>query len=233
MYKYRGHTEGLLMTILTQHQQNQLLATLTQPRMRRYLTASKGKQAFAFKLYAINAQVAAALLFDLHFVEITLRNKIDACLTASYGPNWANHAPFLALLSQPDRQFLQKQTAKYSGANLICNLSFGFWISLFDRRYTHTLWVPHLRKIFTAHKAPNRATFCAQLELLRQLRNRIAHHEPIFHLALNQSRLIALRVVQALCPATALWMQSTSQSKRAVMRVQTWQKLWRSAGMKG
>jgi Abi-like protein len=213
------------MPILTQHTQNQILATLTPPRMRRYLDSAKGDAAKALKLYAVNAQVAAALLFDLHFVEVTLRNKIDFCLATSYGTNWASDTRFLALLSQPDRQFLQKHTAKYGGANLVCNLSFGFWISLLDRRYTHTLWVPHLRKIFASSKAPSRAAISAQLEQLRQLRNRIAHHEPIFHLPLNQSRLTAQSVVQSLCPSTAYWMLRTSKSKRAVMGIQTLRKV--------
>jgi hypothetical protein len=163
-------------------------------------------------------------LFDLHFVEIALRNKIDECLSASFGLNWVNEERFLAQLTHRDRQFLQKQNVKYCGASLIANLSFGFWISLLDRRYTHQLWIPYLTKIFASTKGSNRAVINAQLEMLRQLRNRIAHHEPIFHLNLNQSRLVAYRVVQSLCPATAHWMQSASQSKREVMRVQTWQR---------
>ena len=212
------------MPILTQHELNKLLATLTPPRMQRYLQACKGDTSLALKLYITNVQVAAALLSDLHFVEVALRNKIDASLSASFGIRWTRDAKFLAQLTSTDRQFLQKQNAKYSGASLIANLSFGFWISLLDRRYTHQLWIPYLRKIFASTKAPNRAVINSQLEMLRQLRNRIAHHEPIFHLNLNQSRLVAYRIVQSLCPATAHWMQSASQSKREVMRIQTWQR---------
>jgi hypothetical protein len=95
--------------------------------------------------------VAAALLPDLHFLEIAFRNKIDAKLSEAFGSNWASEAGFMRHLSAPDQQFLQKQRTKYSSIGLIANLSFGFWISLFDRRYTHTLWIPHLRKIFLRH----------------------------------------------------------------------------------
>jgi hypothetical protein len=151
MYCYRGHTEGLLVAILTQSNEAQLLATLTPHRLQRYLQSSQGNVSQALKLYVANAHVAAALLPDLHFLEIALRNKIDAKLFETFGSNWASEAGFMRHLSAPDQQFLQKQRTKYSSIGLVANLSFGFWISLFDKRYTHTLWIPHLRKIFLQH----------------------------------------------------------------------------------
>jgi hypothetical protein len=55
------------MAVLAQHLQNQVLDTLT-----------------PLRLYGQNSQMAAALLPDLHLLDIALRNKISARLGHAY-----------------------------------------------------------------------------------------------------------------------------------------------------
>ncbi|WP_299537036.1 hypothetical protein [uncultured Herbaspirillum sp.] len=72
----------------------------------------------------------------------------------------------------------------------------GFWQRMFAARHDGRLWNPHLRRVFPhldAHRsvAQHRKAIHDALETIRQLRNRIAHHEPIFHRALEaEYRLI-------------------------------------------
>ena len=60
---------------------------------------------------------------------------------------------------------------------VIAELPLGFWSSLLGNDYNRRLWQPCLR---TAFDGPVRRTHLhAELNDLRLLRNRIAHHEPI------------------------------------------------------
>lgn len=56
---------------------------------------------------------------------------------------------------------------------------FGFWRYLSTTAHHHRLWIPYLHVAFapgTARRAVDRPA-----GLLHQLRNRIAHHEPLLH----------------------------------------------------
>ncbi len=93
---------------------------------------------------------------------------------------------------------------------MIAELTFGFWIQLTDRKFEHVLWTPALHKAFAPRKAPKRAVFNQLLEQLRQLRNRIAHHEPIFHLNLSTAHQNVRAACTLLCARTADLMDGTS-----------------------
>ena len=218
-----------VLPTLDSSQLQQLVATLTQPRLSKYLRASRNNDHQALRLYVLNTKVSAAFLADLHYVEIALRNKFDGELCAGFGPEWFKDQTFLALVDRRSQGILlkaQSDAAKHwprgrpvPPGKVIAELSFGFWHNLTDSRLEHPLWVPYLHKAFRPRKAPKRATFNQQLEKLRQLRNRIAHHEPIFHLDLMAIHQTLRQVAQALCPATAAVMLKTSTVRREVMGV--------------
>ncbi|MFN7835772.1 MAG: hypothetical protein ACK5NY_08320 [Burkholderiaceae bacterium] len=100
---------------------------------------------------------------------------------------------------------------------VIAELTFGFWLQLTDAKLEHKLWVPYLHKAFAPRKAPKRAVLNQKLEKLRQLRNRVAHHEPIFHLDLLEAHRRILEVSLLLCQATANVMDRASTVRREVM----------------
>ena len=86
-------------------------------------------------------------------------------------------------MSQPPIELATKQlhergklpTADY----VVSELSFTFWVALFANVYDQTLWRTDLHRIFTP-RTKNRHGLHDSLDRLRNLRNRIAHHEPIF-----------------------------------------------------
>lgn len=67
-----------------------------------------------------------------------------------------------------------------SEGRLVAELTLNFWKRLYGPRYEHALWRPTLKRTF-----PNpglaRGQIAAQLEIIYQSRNRLAHHEPVLH----------------------------------------------------
>jgi hypothetical protein len=170
----------------------QIVATLTHPRLSKYLRVTGNKVQQALRLYVINAKVSAAVMTDLHYIEVALRNKFDRELKAKFGSEWFKDAGFLSLVDGRSHAILlkaQKNAVKHlpkgkalPPGKVIAELTFGFWLQLTDAKLEHKLWVPYLHKAFAPRKAPKRAVLNQKLEKLRQLRNRVAHHEPIFTL---------------------------------------------------
>jgi hypothetical protein len=60
---------------------------------------------------------------------------------------------------------------------VIAELTFGFWPNLISKHF-HPLWSASLHKAFPYAHVPRRDVHF-RLEVIRRLRNRIAHHEPI------------------------------------------------------
>lgn len=73
---------------------------------------------------------------------------------------------------------------------VISQLTIFFWKRLFSEQYEPTLWKRSLKKVFP-NKTFSRAKVAEELEILYQIRNRLAHHEPVYG-----SRLI--KIVQAI-----------------------------------
>ncbi len=94
---------------------------------------------------------------------------------------------------------------------MIPELKFVFWQTMFTSRFDVRIWYPYLRTVMpyldTAKTVPElRGLIYRELDQLRKLRNRIAHHGPIFRRNLADDfqkvqELIALR-----CPITSTWM---------------------------
>lgn len=215
------------LPILDVNSLDDVVNTITKPRLSKYLSATSNNALQALRLYVLNTKVSAAVMADLHYIEVAMRNKFNRELVAKYGDDWFKAEEFLVLVDKRSQDILkkaQRDAAKHwpKGRELppgkvIAELTFGFWLQLTDSRLEHTLWVPCLHKAFNPRKAPKRATFNQQLEKLRQLRNRVAHHEPIFHLDLLDAYLRICEVAKILCPTTALVMVQASTVQRQVM----------------
>jgi hypothetical protein len=105
-------------------------------------------------------------------------------------------------------------------SRVIAELSFGFWTSLLGNgrkganNYEVTLWRNALYKSFPNRppKGFNRKFANREFTSIRELRNRIAHHEPIVH---NYDVLLEyykiLDAISWMCKDTALWVSSNSR----------------------
>jgi hypothetical protein len=89
-------------------------------------------------------------------------------------------------------------------------LHFGFWTTLTGGGFEHTLWTPALSKAFKGYagatgKGPKRSTISGQLNHIRGFRNRIVHHEPIFHRALDADYSTLLQMAGWLAQGLDSW----------------------------
>lgn len=203
---------------------NDVAATLTLHRLSKYLRATDNNPQQALRLYVLNARVSAAVMIDLHYIEIALHNRFDRELAAKFGPEWFNNSNYLSLLDDGAHNILiraHRQAIKHwpkgetlPRGKLIAELTFGFWLRLIASNLEHKLWVPCLHRAFAHRPPPKRAQFKGELERLRQLRNRVAHHEPIFHLDLLDAHRRILEVSETICPATTRLMASTSMVRK-------------------
>ncbi len=112
---------------------------------------------------------------------------------------------------------LRVRMGQPSTGKVIPELKFVFWQTLFTSRFDGRIWQPHLRAVMP-HLAPAgtiphlRGMIYGELDQLRRLRNRIAHHEPIFtrKLADDLRRIRALIALR--CPATSAWMMNNQHA---------------------
>nr|MBL3837725.1 hypothetical protein [Pseudomonas syringae pv. theae] len=74
--------------------------------------------------------------------------------------------------------------------------------------YLHSFF-PNLEKCFTV--SAHRAKIAADLEQIRLLRNRIAHHEPIFSRNLKSDFAVIQRLTETRCIVSADWMNGQQQ----------------------
>ena len=100
-------------------------------------------------------------------------------------------------------------------------LSFGFWVSLLGSggrlesgrkaNYEMTLWRPALRQVFAHCATLTRRQAHGPLNDLRILRNRIAHHEPIFMRNLTADHARILEVTGWISPGVRTWIAHHSR----------------------
>ncbi|CAA9538364.1 MAG: hypothetical protein AVDCRST_MAG59-563 [uncultured Thermomicrobiales bacterium] len=141
----------------------------------------------------------AALSRDLHFglgaVEVSVRNGIHRALSTHAGHfDWYDHVP---LLPRERRRIDDaKDTIRKSGKSVIpgrvvAGDMFDFWTSILStgfgpNGYGATIWSPNsaalIRVAFPYLQPPNdnRSFAHDRLNVLRLLRNRTSHHEPVW-----------------------------------------------------
>ena len=193
-------------------------AALSAARSATYVTAAGGDTVRAMQLYGWNARISAAFMLPAHFAEVTTRNAADDVLTAVYGPDWPWDTSFTGSLPSPQRGYRPREDLvltrgrQQTTGKVIAELKFAFWQSLFTARHDNRLWAPHIASIFpyaTAMPAASlRSRVYIDLDAIRLLRNRIAHHEPVItrNLLDDLNRLIDL--VELRSQSTATWVRA-------------------------
>lgn len=189
-----------------------LIDALSPDRFDTYVNWAGGDHALAARLYTYNVQLSAALYGPLHMHEVALRNAADRALQQRYGPNWFDDATVLVTVYQRNcitkaRQTLQQDGKAGLRSQIIAELNYGFWSSLFGRQ-SHHLWQT-LRPAFQA-KGVQRGAVAQDLRELRRLRNRIAHYEPIIALPLAQRYASITTLTGWLSPSAAAWIANYS-----------------------
>jgi len=166
---------------------------LSKPRINRFLFAVNGDIAAAIKLYQLNIQLSQNLFGLIGIFEVTLRNHIDHYYkTKMDDKEWLRNqfsekGKFSKLshkMHKYESYFHVQNTIKklahyYHHDKLVSALNFGFWIYMFAPIQFRE-GGQDLHKIFIRRKVgTNRKMIFEDLNQVRKLRNRIAHHEPL------------------------------------------------------
>lgn len=143
-------------------------------------------------------------MFPLQGLEIITRNYFNGMLVNSFGIQWYENKKIEFEYMQEKylvdaKATLINEKKIVTLDNIIASLSFGFWTGLLGPKYETKLWRNCLYHSFKNKPKPfvRKNTHC-EFNLIRLLRNRIAHHEPILRVDLPQHYLriiIAILVI--------------------------------------
>jgi len=181
--------------------------TLSGARFNKYLKKSNGDKRKAIALYHANAKISQCMYIPLQIWEIALRNRLNYFLSWKYNHNWPTDSRLVRNLSSPEKKRLseaiERQKAERGGKlptdAVVADLSAGFWVGLLTKSYEATFsWKHNSTRIFPALLMQREEAY-EICEKLLTLRNRICHHEAIYHLPLQEQYDGLTKIVAALC----------------------------------
>lgn len=190
---------------------------LSAPRFARYLVATNNDTSQALELYQWNLELSGEFLKVLHICEIGLRNGVADALENQHGDRWPWVQGFRVSLQNPRRGYSPRRNLESvarqqpSTGKVIAELKFAFWERMLNASHQQRLWETHLEASFpnadfSGGKDAAREALRNSIFAVRSLRNRIAHHEPIFYrpsLADDFSHIMSL--IEARCAHSATW----------------------------
>jgi Abi-like protein len=205
---------------------------MSHARLSRYMTAANGDIKQALQLYEWNLACSEALFGFLHGLEVALRNSLHHVLSNDIGrPDWFREGHPLPWRSPSSLHFTDAMNSMISDARtnagglaapvgkVIAELPFGFWVSLTTGRFDE-LWRVSLHRAFPQVTVARRIVHW-RLEVIRRLRNRIAHHEPILtsrkevYTGFADQTTISLPAIMEcvgwVSTATAEWLRSSTR----------------------
>ncbi|MFC4117377.1 hypothetical protein [Nonomuraea zeae] len=187
---------------MEQREAKHLHELLSQARLPEYEAFCGGDRVAALRLFCWNTEVAAAFYGPLQHIELALRSVLDQRMFHLFGQRdwWAHpeahlHRPAQAKIRDVTQQ-LARQSIPATSSEIVAELPFGFWVSLLGRGngYDQRLWRTSLYWAFPGYRG-GRAALHRELDYLRVLRNKVAHHCPIHHRHLDADHETILRVL--------------------------------------
>ena len=165
-------------------------------RMRKYLVACNNDTRRAMTLYRHNLKLSQEMFTMISCFEVALRNRIDVEMKQHWGNDWLRDfimpgGPFAADgRVDGTRKIIRKayddlmRTNSYSHSKLLSKMEFGVWKFMFNN-VQYRLGGRHLLNVFpnkprtTRSNRVDNSRIFLELDYINNVRNRIAHHEPI------------------------------------------------------
>lgn len=150
-----------------------------------------------------------------------MRNALHYAITRyTKREDWFDHGsidPRAQKIVRDAKDNIKRNNGTIDTPHIVAELSFGFWVSLLNKQYHQTLWIPALGKAFP-HAHRKRTDIHDELNHVRLLRNRIAHHEPVFnrHLAMDYKKII--EITGWINPVKAEWIDHHNNVQTALAR---------------
>jgi hypothetical protein len=165
----------------------QLHTAISSPRFTKYLTYC-GNQGRALKLYRANLILSQKIYAVVGQFEVVLRNSIDRHYRSIHGEDWlADAVQPGGFLDNPGcedayhsvQEGIYSLKEKYSQDTMVARLTFGFWTYQFSPRVFAAGGNTLLRIFPDRPFGTNQKKVFQELIRVNEIRNRIAHHEPI------------------------------------------------------
>lgn len=168
--------------------------TLSIPRLSKYENFYKDKgepyeKSDVLMLYERNLIISNKFFYLLNYFEVVLRNAVVQAIEISFRCNetnsWHENEAFIRSLSRRGRHSPKsmfdsaKEKFPDSPSKMIPELKFVFWQKMLMANYEERIWQGCFSSVFPNATVENRQIFYDWTNQLRELRNRIAHHEPI------------------------------------------------------
>ena len=183
-------------------QYSEFESIMSAPRMGRYVTACNGNTRKAMTLYRLNLKLSQEMFTIISCFEIALRNAIDIHYVPLHGHDWLRDAQRPGGIFMVNRCRISKGIItnaynrigqNYTHSKLVAEMDFGFWRYMFAQPQYYA-GGQSLIRIFpgkpssTPSMQYNQTYIFRELKQVNDIRNRIAHHEPIcFGLGTSQA----------------------------------------------
>lgn len=166
---------------------------MSSQRINRYKLACANDTRKAMTLYRYNLNLSQELFTVISCFEIALRNAINKHYLVEFGIDWLrNSAAIGGIFDNPAchktaniiNNSVKKLGANYFHSKLLAEMDFGFWRYLFAQPQFNAAG-QNLLHIFpskprsTPNVQYNQRFIFNELEKINDLRNRLAHHEPV------------------------------------------------------
>lgn len=205
-----------------QNSLDKLTLAISPARLASYV-AKAGSEDKAIELYLWNTAVSEALYSPLQGLEVLLRNSLDRQLSLKYGTEWYKQNARPVVFLDPQFERIQKAMKDFdknrpiTNADVVANLSFGFWADILHYEMYDPLWRSCLHHAFpNKPKGTKRSTVGPIVKRLKDLRNRVAHHEPIWKWNLQREHTSIIEIASWLCPVTSSWIAYHSRVERVL-----------------
>ncbi len=206
---------------------------LSPARLARYLDRYNGNRVPALRLYTWNIEASAALWGPISVIEVAVRNAMhEQLVERCRRPDWWEDAHLYLCPRERDAvthardKLVDRGTSDPSADQVVAATSFGLWSGLVsegkprDRLYSYetTLWQPRLRNAFPHRGDRGRKYVHSLLEDIRKLRNRIAHHEPIWAAPLDAIHDSMLELAAMIDPDVRTYIEHYSRVPETIAR---------------
>lgn len=173
---------------------SQIESQLSQPRLKRYLTATGDNKTKAIQLYKANLRISKSFYPLVNVLEVAVRNSLDKVLSRHFGDtDWIlnKQRGFMSDNSLRQGNFylknqvskairnLRNRNAHITSGKVIAEQTFGFWTALLKPHHYRLLQGKPIDAFPNCPHNYQRNDFLRELNKLRDFRNRIYHNEPI------------------------------------------------------
>lgn len=205
----------------------QISDRLTEGRLRRYLRKEPPEADLqrAFRLYLWNIQLCEVFYAPLHIAEVCIRNGIQIALEQHYmRQDWYEFSGFKSLLShniKTEMEFAIAKTRREHGLamtpnHVVAALPFGFWSHVLTKNFENVgIWPKGLRVAFPErNKGLQTGRIHYRVEMLRDFRNRVAHHMAIHDQDLNSVKKTTFELIGWCAPEARRMLEELREFQR-------------------